>query len=139
MTPKRVELELILPKTISLNSLYSGKHWTYRKKVKDAYKKEIISALEGYDLYHAEYIHIAIAYNSRLDVDNNVLISKFVADTLVDLGYIDDDSPRYYRKLSILFDQEVTRNFCICKVIMFNPILKTPKTWKRSNKAPLVR
>lgn len=124
-TQNRVELELILPKTISLNSLYSGKHWTYRKKVKDAYKKEVQTALDGYDRYHAEHIEIAISYNSRLDVDNNVLVSKFVADSLVDLGFIDDDSPKIYRKLSIKFDQEVARNFCIVKIILFNPSLKT--------------
>ena len=118
-------LDLILPKTASLNTIYSGKHWTYRKKIKDAYKKEVETALDGYDHYHAEYIHIAISYNSRLDVDNNVLVSKFVADTLVDLGFIDDDSPRHYRKLSITFDQEVARNFCECKIILFNPVLKT--------------
>lgn len=123
MTPNRVTLELILPKTVSLNTLYSGKHWTYRKKVKDEYKKEIISALDGYDRYHAEYIRISIAYNSRLDVDNCVLVSKFVADTLVDLGYIIDDSPRYYRELRIKFDQEITRNFCKVEIELFNPLL----------------
>lgn len=119
-----VTLELILPKTTSLNTLYSGKHWTYRKKVKDAYKKEVETALDGYDRYSAECIEIAIAYNSRLDVDNNILVSKFVADTLVDLGFIHDDSPKYYRKVTIKFDPEVARNFCICKIILFNPVLK---------------
>ncbi len=131
MIEKMITLELILPKTISLNSLYSGKHWTYRKKVKDAYKKEVETALDGYDHYYAESIRIRISYNSRLDVDNVVLVSKFVADTLVDLGYVNDDSPKYYKELRIKFDSEVDKNFCIVKVDLFNP-LKT-KTHGNSN------
>ena len=124
MTENMITLELILPKAVSLNTLYSGKHWTYRKKVKDAYKKEVEAALDGYDRYHAESMRIRIAYNSRHDVDNVILVSKFVADTLVDLGYVHDDSPKYYKEVSIKFDQEITRNFCIVKVDLYNPIIK---------------
>jgi hypothetical protein len=131
MIENMITLELVLPKTISINSLYSGKHWTYRKKVKDAYKKEVETALDGYDHYYAESIRIRIAYNSRLDVDNVVLVSKFVADTLVDLGYVNDDSPKYYKELRIKYDSEVSKNFCIVKVDLFNP-LKT-KTHGNSN------
>lgn len=124
MKENKVTLELILPKTVSLNTLYSGKHWTYRKKIKDAYKKEVETALAGYDHYYAESMRIRISYNSRLDVDNVVLVAKFVADTVVDLGYVYDDSPRYYTELRIKYDSEIDKNFCNVKIDLFNPSIK---------------
>ena len=42
-------LHLKLPKTISLNTLYAGKHWTFRKKKKDEYKKIGEKELDNYD------------------------------------------------------------------------------------------
>ena len=116
----QITLELKLPKTISLNQLYAGKHWTFRKKIKDEYAKIILQELEGYDHCRCEEFTIAIRYNSRLDVDNNVLVSKFVADTLVKHGWCADDSPRYYRKLSILFDPSLEKNVCMVRVEMNN-------------------
>jgi len=105
-------LQLKLKKTISLNSLYAGKHWTYRKRIKDEYKKEVESELARYDHHSAAGCSILIRYNTRYDVDNNVLVSKFVADTLVDRGWIPDDSRKYYDKLTIVFDPTVEKNYC---------------------------
>ena len=107
-----LELKLTLPKTISLNTLYAGKHWTFRKRVKDEYKKIVDKELSRYDRYSAEGCTIYIRYNARADVDNFVLVSKFVADTLVANGWIPDDSPKYYNKLTIVYDQTVAKNYC---------------------------
>ena len=107
-----VELLLKLPKTISLNSLYAGKHWTFRKKKKDEYKKIVEKELENYDHYRAESMSICIRYNTRQDLDNVILVSKFTADTLVANEWIPDDTPKYYRKLTIVFDPEVEKNYC---------------------------
>tara|TARA_R100000482_G_scaffold34623_1_gene11323 strand:+ start:10003 stop:10356 length:354 start_codon:yes stop_codon:yes gene_type:complete len=112
-----------LPKTISLNTLYAGKHWTYRKKVKDAYKKIVEAALADYDHYRAKSCTIYIRYNTRADVDNNVLVSKFVADTLVANGWIADDSPKYYNKLTIAFDPSVEKNYCEVRVTLVDCML----------------
>jgi len=107
-----IDLQLRLPKTVSLNTLYAGKHWTFRKRVKDEYKKIVEEELSRYDRYRAEACTIHIRYNSRADVDNIVLVSKFVADTLVGNGWIPDDSPKYYHKLTIIYDKEVEKNYC---------------------------
>ena len=107
-----IELKLTLPKTVSLNTLYAGKHWTFRKRVKDEYKKTVEQELSRYDNYTAEACTIHIRYNARADVDNFVLVSKFVADTLVANGWIPDDSPKYYHKLTIIYDTEVEKNYC---------------------------
>lgn len=109
-------LHLTLPKTISLNSLYAGKHWTFRKKTKDEYKKIIEEQLEGYDHHLAESMSIYIRYNTRQDLDNVILVAKFLADTLVANEWIADDSPKYYHKLTIVFDPEVEKNYCEVEV-----------------------
>ena len=109
-------LSLTLPKTISLNALYAGKHWTFRKKKKDEYKKIIEKELARYDHHIAKGMSIFIRYNARTDVDNNVLVSKFVADTLVANEWIADDSPKYYNKLTIVFDSTVEKNYCEVEV-----------------------
>ena len=113
---KLLTLHLKLPKTVSLNTLYAGKHWTFRKKKKDEYKKIIEKELARYDHHIAKGMSIYIRYNARTDVDNNVLVSKFVADTLVANGWITDDSPKYYHKLTITFDKSVEKNYCEVEV-----------------------
>lgn len=105
-----VELVLNLPKTISLNQLYAGKHWTYRKKIKDDYKRKIEAELERYDHYTCEGFTIAIRYHTRHDLDNVILVSKFVADTLVANGWCADDSPKYYKRLSIEYDATIEKD-----------------------------
>lgn len=116
-------LQLRLPKTISLNSLYAGKHWTYRKRIKDEYKKIVEEELVNYDHHTCEGCTIHIRYNARYDVDNNVLVSKFVADTLVANGWIVDDSPKYYNKLTIVFDPSIEKNYCQVRVDLISCVL----------------
>ena len=115
-----LDLLLKLPKTISLNSLYAGKHWTYRKRIKDEYKKIVESELARFDHHLAESFTIVIRYNTRADVDNLVLVSKFTADTLVANGWLPDDSPKYYHKLTILFDGTVEKNYCEVEIKLKN-------------------
>ena len=105
-------LHLKLPKTISLNALYAGKHWTFRKKIKDEYKKIVETELARYDHHIAKSMSIHIRYNTRADVDNLVLVSKFTADTLVANEWIADDNPKHYHKLTITFDKSVEKNYC---------------------------
>ena len=54
MIVKELTLHLTLPKTVSLNTLYAGKHWTFRKKKKDEYKKIIEKELARYDHHIAK-------------------------------------------------------------------------------------
>ena len=109
-------IELHLPKPPSLNKIYAGKHWAVRKKYKDDYKKHCLEALQKYDKFTCEGIEFHISYNSRLDIDNGILVSKFLADTLVSEGIIPDDNPKYYKKVTLVFDDNLEKNTYICKV-----------------------
>lgn len=104
------KITLTLPKPPSLNKIYSGGHWAIRKKYKDDYKKECVKALEEYDAFTCEAFRLDIRYNSRLDIDNGILVSKFLADTLVSLGVVQDDSPKYYDKVTIKYDSTLEKN-----------------------------
>tara|TARA_R110000744_G_scaffold137521_2_gene248039 strand:- start:714 stop:1091 length:378 start_codon:yes stop_codon:yes gene_type:complete len=104
------EIELTLPKPPSLNMIYAGKHWAIRKKYKDDYKKICIEALKNYDPFTCETFRMDIRYNSRMDIDNGILVSKFLADTLVSEGIVKDDSPKYYDQVKITYDKSIEKN-----------------------------
>lgn len=110
------DITLELPKPPSLNKIYAGKHWAVRKKYKDDYKKICAEALSKYDSFVAEEFYFDISYNSRLDIDNGILVSKFLADTLVSEGIVQDDSPKYYKKVSIRYDQDLPKNTYIVRI-----------------------
>lgn len=105
-----------LLKMIFLNSLYVGKYWIFRKKVKDEYKKIVEKELDSYDYYSVEGCFICIRYNVCYDVDNNVFVLKFVVDIFVVNGWIFDDFFKYYNKFIIVFDLEVEKNYCEVEV-----------------------
>lgn len=113
-------IRIELPKPPSLNKIYAGKHWAVRKKYKDDYKAECIKALNEFDDFTASGFSISIWYNSRLDIDNGILVSKFLADTLVSEGIVQDDSPKYYKKVSIRYDQDLPKNTYIVNIYFKN-------------------
>lgn len=114
-----VEVELELPKPPSLNKIYAGKHWAVRKKYKDDYKKECQKQLEKLDDFVCDRIQFFITYNSRLDIDNGILVSKFLADTLVSEGIIPDDNPKYYDKVTLEYDLGLPKNTYLVKIKCF--------------------
>lgn len=113
-------ITLELPKPPSLNKIYAGKHWAVRKKYKDDYKKICADALCEYDSFVAEEFYFDISYNSRLDIDNGILVSKFLADTLVSEGIVQDDSPKYYKKVSIRYEPDLPKNTYIVNIYFKN-------------------
>jgi hypothetical protein len=101
---------LNLPKPPSLNKIYSGGHWAIRAKYKNDYKREIKKELDLFDKFTCESYSLDIRYNSRLDIDNGILVSKFLSDCLVEEGYVEDDSPKYFTSVRIRFDSSLPKN-----------------------------
>lgn len=114
-----VEIELELPKPPSLNKIYAGQHWAVRKKYKDDYKKECQKQLEKLDDFVCNRIQFFITYNSRLDIDNGILVAKFLADTLVSEGIIPNDNPKYYDKVTLEYDLGLPKNTYLVKIKCF--------------------
>jgi hypothetical protein len=114
-----VEIKLELPKPPSLNKIYAGQHWAVRKKYKDDYKKECQKQLEKLDDFVCNRIQFFITYNSRLDIDNGILVAKFLADTLVSEGIIPNDNPKYYDKVTLEYDLGLPKNTYLVKIKCF--------------------
>ena len=111
-----IELDLNLPKPPSLNQYYAGKHWAIRKKQKDEYSKYCKAELERYDHFSCGSYEISIRYHSRHDVDNVILVSKFLSDTLVAQGMVKDDGNKYYKRLDIKIDKDLPKDTFLVKV-----------------------
>ena len=111
-----IEIDLNLPKPPSLNAYYAGKHWAIRKKHKDEYSKKCKEEIEKFDYFTFESYEIHISYNSRHDVDNVILVSKFLSDTLVSMGMVKDDGNKYYKRLNIKIDKDLPKDTFIVKL-----------------------
>ncbi len=110
------DITLMLPKPPSLNQYYAGKHWAIRKKQKDEYSAYCKAELEKFDSFTCDSYEIHIRYNSRHDVDNVILVSKFLSDTLVSQGIVKDDGNKYYKRLNIVIDKELPKDSFLVKV-----------------------
>jgi|14BtaG_2_1085337.scaffolds.fasta_scaffold03846_7 hypothetical protein len=121
---KYLQIKLNLPKPPSLNQYYAGKHWAIRKKHKDDYSKICKEELEKYDAFTMDSYEIHITYNSRHDVDNIILVSKFLSDTLVAMGSVKDDGNKYYKRLNIKVDKELPKDCFLVEVRCYGYKLK---------------
>ena len=109
-TRKNKEIVLTLGKVPSLNSFYAGSHWTKRKKAKDAALKEVKEQL-GFNQgppYNSFRVTANVRY--RYDLDNSIIAVKFTSDALKALGWIKDDSPKYFRHLLLVWSEQVPRD-----------------------------
>lgn len=117
MRPEK-EVTVTLGKVPSLNSFYAGSHWTKRKKAKDAALqtiKEQLGANQG-----APYNSFRIVANVRYryDLDNSIIAVKFTSDALKTLGWIKDDSPKYFRHLLLVWSDEVPKDEALIQVTL---------------------
>jgi len=107
---KNKEIVLTLGKVPSLNSFYAGSHWTKRKKAKDAALETIKEQL-GYNTgapYNSFRVTAYVRY--RYDLDNSIIAVKFTSDALKTLGWIKDDSPKYFRRLLMVWTEQVPKD-----------------------------
>jgi len=104
------EVIVTLGKVPSLNSFYAGSHWTKRKKAKDATFKEIEQQL-GYNkgsAYNSFRVTANVRY--RYDLDNSIIAIKFTSDALKTLGWVIDDSPKYFRSCVLVWTEQIPRD-----------------------------
>ena len=107
---KNKEIVLTLGKVPSLNSFYAGSHWTKRKKAKDA-ALETIKGQLGHNkgaTYNSFRVTAYVRY--RYDLDNSIIAVKFTSDALKTLGWIKDDSPKYFRRLLLVWSEQIPRD-----------------------------
>ena len=114
-----LEIELDLPKPPSLNQYYAGKHFSVRLKHKKEYFNALEEAFKNYDEFFAETFDIDVFHNSRYDTDNCILAVKFTADYLRHRGWVKDDTKKYFKKLSIKVDDEMSKDIFKVKIKLY--------------------
>lgn len=97
---------------VSTNKIYAGTHWSKRKQIKDNvldYAAAFCRPLKAVDTYPVE-IHYQFLFLSRpLDTLNTAYLAKCFEDSLVSLGVIKDDSPKYVKKTILEVPLPVTK------------------------------
>lgn len=102
---------------LSLNELYSQKHWSSRKKLADKWHKKFGKMLLEYDKPEINEYRVKLVYKSRLDVDNTVALVKMFVDTLRKQNWVKDDSPKYLKEVRLNFDNNLeTKEYLITLV-----------------------
>lgn len=103
--PSVVDISVNVGKVPSLNAFYAGKHWIVRQKAKNKFKSEILDQLNQYDPIKLKSVTIRAEVNYRYDVDNCIMVVKFAMDAFKEWGGIDDDNPKHFNKLQIVYNE----------------------------------
>lgn len=95
-------------KHVSLNDIYSSKHWTSRDKIVKEWHKFFKSYLTlpypRFNKYKVE-----LMYNSKLDVSNTIMHVKMVEDMLQIVGVIPNDTKEFCRGISLVPNEEMKK------------------------------
>lgn len=100
------KIEFVLPikvdSKLSLNSVYSSKHWSARKRqaeqIHNIVKMELLIRRIPKNLFKKP-LRVEFYWNSLLDLDNHGYVAKLIIDGLK--GYlIRDDSKKYIEKIT---------------------------------------
>ncbi len=97
----RFTIDLKVTGEYGLNKIYSGVHWTKRKK-----QAEEIHELVYYSMMQQNVppilfkkpVRIDISYNSRLDCDNHGYLTKLIVDGMKDYILINDNK-KYVKEI----------------------------------------
>ena len=93
---RMISIEVILPKKISTNTIYAGKHWAVRKKEADMYHEEFLDKkVEKITDYPININYIFEFKGKPLDTSNCSYMAKLLEDGMVKKGIIEDDDPKY--------------------------------------------
>jgi hypothetical protein len=118
---------------VSLNSIYSSPHWSVRSRIKKEWRQRLLDAIlqkkegtlteliEEFEEINVKEIHLSLGVHNRLDIDNNVMIAKFLMDMLqeptaktkdsdIKLRLIKNDGPKIYTELHIYADPNLPKN-----------------------------
>jgi hypothetical protein len=80
-----------------LNAIYSGKHWSKRKKDSEYWHQLVFSELrrQGIEpILHKAPVEIRFFWNDGLDIDNHAYMGKMIVDSLK--GYLIKNDTRKY-------------------------------------------
>lgn len=97
-------------KNVSLNKVYSQKHWSARSKMKKSFHSFFKKMLDGHDKPTIKTYKVHLIYNSRLDPDNQIMLIKFFNDALQEEGWVENDNKRFCKEVKITPNEEYKTN-----------------------------
>lgn len=109
-------VEFIFPKKISTNDIYSGVHWTTRKKDKELYLWSFLTVSGKIMPVKSCELEFEFLFKGRpLDCDNCSYMVKLIIDCLRFYGKIKDDTPEYIPSIKII-SKKASKNSVILKI-----------------------
>jgi hypothetical protein len=106
-------VEIALPYKISTNSIYAGTHWTKRKSYKDLMRWALVPAISSINPITKGTLTFEFNFkNKPLDCSNCSFMVKMIEDVLVEHSILEDDSPKYIKKITII-SQKAKKDVCI--------------------------
>jgi hypothetical protein len=102
----QLPLTLVIPgKPPSLNTYYSGQHWSKRKRVRDDWHEKV--ALLAPDIEVTDYpvsVTCEVRFSDgrgQYDTDNCVAAAKLITDGLEEAGVLDGDTPKHIDSVTL--------------------------------------
>lgn len=116
-----MDISVNIGKVPSLNAFYAGKHFTYRSAAKKKFKAEVLEQLNQYDQIQFKSMQVRAEVNYRYDIDNCIMAIKFAVDAFKDWGGIQDDTKKFFPKLTIVYNPAIELN--TSKIIFIGTIV----------------
>lgn len=118
---------------VSLNQIYSSPHWSVRSRIKREWRQLLLDAIlrdrgctlpeliEEFKSIKVKEVHVKLSVNNRLDLDNSVMMNKFLMDMLqqptkktkdsdIKLCLIPNDGPNVFTKLQMEVDRSLPKS-----------------------------
>lgn len=102
-------IQIALTDVPSLNKFYASKHWSIRKKHKDHFSMVILAQLSHYPKTSWDQIEVISRANVRLDLDNQIMATKFGLDTFKAWGGIPNDTTKHVKRIEMLPDENLPK------------------------------
>jgi hypothetical protein len=106
----------------SLNQWYSGRHWGSRSSMKKRWLNLFKGMIAVADIDEIASFEIVLQFNTGYDVDNNIPIVKVFSDALVESGVVANDNRKFWKDLSIHYDDTLPKNTAIIN-LYYKPII----------------
>lgn len=96
-------------KVVSNNKTYSGMHWTKRNALTELWHGTFTRLMSDAGVQPMQRFALHLRFNSRHDVDNLSLLTKWAVDAMKG-RYIPDDTKKHYRGIHVEADETLPHN-----------------------------
>lgn len=90
-----------LPQKVSTNAIYSGMHWTKRKKIADVYHRALLPHRTKRAMLPAHLLFTFTFKSRQLDCSNCSMMVKMLEDGMVQHKILPGDTPKYVNAITI--------------------------------------